>query len=785
MLHRKLARDLVQLSGQAITIALVVACGIGIFVAAASTHHSLVRSHLLYYAETHFADVFGSLKRAPASLEKRIAELPGVGQIETRNVFDVMLLVNNISLPLSGRIVALPELGMPKLNRLMLRGGRFPQPDRADEAIVSEAFAEANGLGPGSSLDALLNGKLQTLRIVGVVVSPEYVFASPPNEPIPDDKRFGVLWMNHEPAAAAFDMTSAFNDVAIALAPGARSSEVETGLDRLLEPYGGLVSYDRSQQPSHRFLSDEIRQQQRMATTIPVIFLAVAAFLMNVVLSRMVAAQREQIASLKALGYFDGTIAMHYMAFALVIALGGIVLGIGLGVLLGRMMTESYTLFMRLPTLAFSVEPWVPPVAAASAVIAALAGALSAVRSVLRLAPAQAMRPPAPAPYQTTLIDQALPARRLGIRWLIPIRGIAGRPVRTALTVLGIALAVPLVMVSLFWRDALDYMVNVQFNLAERASAVVSFTDPVSGAATRGIAHMAGVSYAEGTRFVPVNLRAGRNSYRTVISGLGADTRLRRLLDADLNVVAVPPGGLLLSKRLATRLDVARGDHISSEVLEAERPRVELIVSGLVDDLVGLSAYMDRSALNRLMREADAISSVAVMLDPMKVDEFYREVKAAPKVRSVSIKALSVKSFLATTASFVLVLATIFTAFASTIAVGVVYNGVRVAFQERSWELASLRVLGFTRSEVSWILLGETALEALFAIPLGLFFGYWMVRALSAWHETEMFEIPPIIEPRTYVFGAGIVLLAGLVSALIVRRRIDQMDLVSVLKARE
>jgi putative ABC transport system permease protein len=745
----------------------------------------LVRSQLIYYTQTHFAEIFAGLKRAPTSLEKRIAELSGVGQVETRIVFDVTLRVSGVSLPLSGRIVALPVQGLPRLSRLILRKGRFPQPDRADEAVVSEAFAEANGLTPGSALDALLNGKLQTLRIVGVVVSPEYVFASPPNEPIPDDKRFGVLWMSREPAAAAFDMTGAFNDVVIALAFGARSSEVEAGLDRLLGPYGGLVSYDRSHQPSHRFLSDEIRQQQRMATTIPVVFLAVAAFLMNVVLSRMVAAQREQIASLKALGYFDSTIAMHYVAFALVIALGGILLGLGLGVLLGRMMTESYTLFMRLPTLAFTVEPWVPLAAGASAAIAALAGTLSAVRSILRLAPAQAMRPPAPTPYQTTLIDQALPAQRLGTRWLIPIRSMAGRPVRTLLTVLGIALAVPLVMTSLFWRDALDYMVNVQFNFAERASAVVSFTDPVSGAATREIAHLPGVSYEEGARSVPVNLRAGLNSYKTAISGLDPDTQLRRLLNADLNVMVVPPGGLLLSRRLADRLSVAPGDHISLEVLEGERPRVDLLISGLVDDLVGLSAYMDKSALNRLMHEGDEISSVAVMLDPARTEEFYRQVKLAPKVRSVNIKALSVKSFLATTANFVLVLAAIFAAFASTIAIGVVYNSVRVAFQERAWELASLRVLGFTRAEVSWILLGEVALETLFAVPIGLLFGYWMVRALSAWHETEMFEIPPIIEPRTYVFGSGIVLLAGLLSALIVRHRVDRMDLVAVLKARE
>lgn len=784
-LDRKLLRDLVQLSGQAATIALVVACGIGIFVAAICTYHSLVRSQQLYYAETRFADIFSGLKRAPISLEGRIAELPGVSEVETRIVFDAMLHVRGISLPLSGRVIALPEQGVPRLNQVILRQGRFPESARGDEILISEAFADANGLGPGNTVEALLNGKLQLLRIAGVAVSPEYVFAAPPGEPIPDDKRFGVLWMSHKPAEAAFDMTGAFNDVVITLAPGARIAEVKAGLDRLLEPYGGLVSYDRSQQPSHRFLSDEIRQQQQMAMTIPVVFLAVAAFLMNVVLGRMVVAQREQIASLKALGYFDGAIAMHYVMFAGVIALCGIILGLAMGVLLGRMMTESYTLFMRLPTLAFRVEPWVLIAGAATAMIAALAGTLCAVRSVVRLTPAQAMRPPAPTLYRGMSVDRLLRGRRLSRRWLIPIRSILGRPIRASLTVLGIALAIPLVMVSLFWWDALEYMIDVQFNLAERANAVVSFTDPVSATAVGQIAHMPGVTYAEGSRSVPVNLRAGRNSYRTAISGLPAHAHLRRLLDSDLNVLVLPPEGLFLSKRLARRLGVGSGDRITVEVLEAARPRLELAVAGLVDDMVGLAAYMDKVALNRLMREADAVSSVAVTLDPADVEGFYRKVKSAPKVQTVTIKALSIKSFLATTATFVVVLATIFAAFAATIAIGVVYNSVRVALQERSWELASLRVLGFTRLEVSWILLSEIAVEGLLAIPLGLVFGYWMVRALSAWHETEMFEIPAIIEPRTYAFGAGIVLLAGFASALIVRRRIDHMDLVSVLKTRE
>ena len=465
--------------GQIVTIALVVASGVAIFVAAMGAYHSLVGAQADYYRATRFADVFVSLKRAPLSLERQLAELSGIGQLETRLVKEVTIDLPGVGVPISGRLISLPERGELRLNRLYLRQGRMPEPNAPDEVLASEAFAKANGLRPGDRLSAILNGKFQDLRIVGIALSPEYIFATKSGDPLPDDKRFGIFWMGHEAMAKAFDLDGAFNDVVATMAPGAEEAAVLAGLDRLLEPYGGLVAYGRYHQPSNRFLDDEIAQQGFMATTVPVIFLAVAAFLLNVVLGRMIRTQREQIAALKALGYGNPTIASHYLKLVAIVVLAGALLGTAAGVVLGRLMTEEYTLFFRFPVLAFRLELWVPLLASGISLLAGAAGALSAVRSVVRLAPAEAMRPPAPATYRRGFLDRIGWVARLSAQRRMMLRGITGRPFRAALTSLAIALSVAIVMISFFWQDAIDYMIAVQFAQAERADATVTFTGPV------------------------------------------------------------------------------------------------------------------------------------------------------------------------------------------------------------------------------------------------------------------------------------------------------------------
>lgn len=784
-LDRKLVRDLSRMKGQVITIALVVACGIASFVSALTTYESLRSSQRAYYAQTRFADVFARLERAPATLVTQMREIPGVAQVEPRLVFDVSLDAGTSGPPAVGRMVSVPAGGQPALNALHLRAGSLLEPGQTDEVLVSEGFARVHRLRPGDRVSAVLNGRRQDLRVAGVALSPEYVFAIRGGDPIPDDRGFAVLWTSRSGLEAAFDMTGAFNDLALTLAPGADGRAVIDALDRLLEPYGGLGAIARAEQPSHRFIEDEIRQNQTMATTIPPIFLGVAAFLLNVVLGRLVTTQREQIAAMKAVGYANRTIATHYLKFVLVVVLAGTALGIVLGAGLGRLMLQAYAPFVRMPRLSYHMTVWIPLLAAVVSVLAAMVGAFGAVRGVAALAPAEAMRPPAPRIYRRMLLERLGPAAWLGPRRRMAARNLSGRPVRTLLTVTGMACATAIVVLSRWSHDAVAFMLDAQFRLAERGDATVAFTDPVPRRALRELASLPGVLRVEGLRAVPVQLRAGHRTYRTTILGLPADGDLRRLLDAELRPILPPPAGILLTDRLGERLGVRAGDDVLAEVREGERAKRRVVVAGLVNDMIGMAAYMDVRSLARLMREDERVSFANLAVDPPYAEELYRRLRGIGRVATVTEKAAALRAFEETTAQFILVFTAILTTFAVVIAVGVVYNTARIALQERAWELAALRVLGFTRAEVSRILLAEIAIQIVAALPVGMWLGYQASRGLAGMHETEMFRVPVFVDATTYAWSAIVVLAAGAASALIVRRRIDRLDLVGVLKTRE
>jgi putative ABC transport system permease protein len=784
MVDRKLLRDLRRMAGQVVTIAIVIGCGISILVAAVATYQSLLATQQGYYERGRFAQVFATAKRAPEALAARLAAIPGIGVLETRVVEDVTITLSGSGEPLTAHIVSLPDSGEPLVNRLYLRQGRPIEPDIIDEVLVGEAFANANHLHPGGILTAILNGRLEALRVVGIVLSPEYVFATRPGDPIPDDARYGVMWMTRKGLVAAFDMEGAFNDITATLAPGADQAAVLDAIDRLLEPYGGLVAYGRHDQPSHRFLTDEIAQQGVMATTMPTVFLAVAVFLLHGMLGRLVGTQRAQVATLKALGYPNRSIAWHYVKFALaIVSLGG-AFGLASGLWFGRLMVENYTRFFRFPQLAFEISPWVVALALGVSLVAGLAGALSAVRSVMVLAPAEAMRPPAPRRYHHGTVERLIWVRRVPPRGQMVLRRLTDRPIRTLFTISGIALSAPIIVMSLFWQDALDEMINVQFSAVDRSDVTVSFTNPVPGRAAREIARLPGVLQVEAYRTVPVELRAGTHTYRTAITGLPAKPMLRQLVDSQGRVHHPRPDGLLLSQRLARRLGLQLGDQVSVAVLEGRRPRVEMTVTGLVDEVLGIGAYAEIDTVHRLMGEADAISSASVAAGG-DTSVLRRLLTDRPKIATISERSVSLRQFRETTLTFVLVMAGTLSLFSVMIAIGVVYNHARIALQERAWELASLRVLGFTRREVAGVLLTELLVQFLIALPIGLYLGKWFVRAIIAMHDTELFEIPAIIHPRSYALAAIVLLLSGVASALLVRRRIGGLDLVAVLKTPE
>jgi putative ABC transport system permease protein len=784
-LDRKLLRDLWEMKGQSAAIASVIAAGVAMFVMYLSNFDSLQRTRALFYERARFADVFASLERAPASLEPRIAALAGVDAVDTRVVADVTLDVPGMAEPATGRLVSLPERGRPRLNDVVLRRGRWIDPARPDQVLVSEMFAEAHGFEPGDRVGAIINGRRRWLEIVGVALSPEYVYAIRPGEMIPDKRQFGIFWMDRRALASAFDMEGGFNDVALDLAPGASTAEVIASLDRLLAPYGGLGAIPRSLQLSEWTLDNELRQLQTFGFLVPLIFLGVAAFILNVALARALALQRQQIAALKALGYGNGQIAWHYIKWGLVIASLGAIGGIAVGAWLGSYLVTIYNQFFRFPALDYHLSASVAVGSLAGSLAVAALGAQSAVRRAVRIPPAEAMRPEPPARYRQSALERPSRFFRLTLVTRMILRSLERQPTRTALSIMGIAFAVAVLFVGLAFIDVMDVLMRQQFDVAMRQDATMSFVQPRDGSALYGVERLPGVMDVEAMRSVPVRLRNGTRSRTLAITGLTPNPDLNRVVDRDGRPLSLPPHGLVLSRMLADLLGVAAGGTVRVEVLEGARPVREVPVAATVDDSMGLQAYMDIEAVRRLMREGDTVSGAAVSLDPAAVDRFYRAVKAVPAIAGVSLRQVMLQNFRDTMAQNMNLQIFFNVLFAGIIAFGVVYNSARVSLSERERELASLRVLGFTRAEISLILLGELAIVTVAALPIGAAIGYGLGVLIMTGFNNEVYRLSFTVSPATTAWSFLIVMAAAFLSGLVVRRRLDRLDLVAVLKTRE
>ena len=785
-LHRKLLRDLRLMWSQALTIALVVASGVAGFVTALSAVDSLDRARDDFYAGARFADLFVTVRRAPLAVAAELRDWPGIADVQPTVEQVVRLEIDGVDDPMLGQLIGVDQRRPATMNRLTLRAGRelpaLAGGDAALPVLVSPGFAQARALQPGSRLHALVNGKRRALVVEGVALSPEHVFAGLAG--MPDLRGFGVFWVDRDALAAAFDMTGAFNRLAVALAPGARQGELRGLLLARLARYGAADVRGRDEQPSHAMLDNEIREQRVLGTVLPAIFLAVAAFLLHVVISRLVATQREQIASLKALGYTNRAIAVHYLQMVLAIVAAGALLGVALGYRLGAMLTALYGEFFFFPELPHRLDAGLAAGAVAVSMAAGIAGTLWALTSVVRLAPAEAMRPQAPGHYRRTWIER-LGVRRLGAPLRMILRQMERRPWRTALTIGGIASSVAIVVLGNFFDDAIDAVIDSQFRVAMRADVVLWTVDPVAADTAHELRRLPGALAVEAGRDVQVRLVHGPRAERVALQGRPQTPELWRIVDVDNRQVLPRADGLVLTDRLAAKLGVRPGDRVDVEVLEGRRQRLSMTVAATVREMMGLNAYLERGALNRALGEDDLASRFSLAVERGREPDVIAAVRQLPRVAGSFSKATLQRNLQDVSARNVRIMSTLLTTFAAVIAVGVVYNHARVALAERQWELASLRVLGFTRGEVATLLLGEMALAVAVALPLGMALGEGLVRSILGLLASDQFDFPVAIRASTHAWSALCVLAAGAGSAWVVRRRIDALDMVAALKTRE
>lgn len=784
-LDLKLVRDLRHIWIQALAIALVLACGVMVLILSSGTQRSLSETREAYYERNRFADVFASLTRAPRSLLDDIARIDGVARVEGRVVFTAMVNLEGMTEPASARVISLPQTGRAILNVPEVRQGRLPEPGHASEVAISEPFAQANGLEPGDRFRAVLNGRLKELVVTGLVLSPEYIYTIGAGAMMPDDRHFGLIWMGESAAAAATDLEGAFNDLSLTLSRGADERPVIAAIDRILAPYGGTGAFGRDRQASNVFIDGELKQLGAMATVLPPIFLIVSAFLVNMVLGRLVALDRAQIGLFKAVGYSTRAIAVHYLKMTIGIGIAGVAIGWLSGWWLGHELTKIYADFFRFPWLIYRPGAGSLVISGVLGIGCVVLGALRAVLSTVRLAPTVAMQPPAPPVFQRGWLDGVSLALRLRQTTMMILRSIVRWPGRAAVTLFGVSGSVAVLVASFFTFDAIDIIMLEIFEHANRQDATLTLTSGVNARAEQDALALPGVLSAEGIFAVPVRLINGTRSRLVSLQGRPPKSRLAVLLDEKGETVAMPSSGIVLAEGLADWLDVGAGDPLRVEVLSPPRETWDIPVSAVIRQSLGQDAFIDRDAFFRLARQAPQVNMIHLAIDRNALTELEARVQETPAIAGFTLWTNVQKEFETTLNESLVTMTIIFAALGMLITIGVVYNAARIQLAERAHELASLRVLGFRRGEVGYVLVAEQMLLTLIAIPAGWLGGYALCALMAQGFSTEVVSIPLVVTQRTYAAAALIVIFTALTSALLVRRRLDRIDIVSALKQKE
>lgn len=789
VLDRKLLREVRSSGALLLAIASIMAVGIMCFVYMRSTYHNLSLAKWRYYSQCRMADFWIELKKAPLSEVEELNKLPGITAIRPRIQFFATVDLDRVAAPLNGLVLSLPNLREPIINDIVIQSGGYFSETRDNEVIVNAAFARRHKIHPGQSIHLILNNRRQELLVVGTAISSEFVYLVAPGSIAPDPEHFGVFYLKRTFAEEVFDFGGATNQIVGQLDPvhRGRPQEILRRIETKLAPYGVATSYALNTQASNRFLSDEIRGLGLFSTIMPIVFLSVAALVLNVLMVRLIDQQRVVIGTFKALGYADARIFMHYTKFALALGLASGLIGLGLGYLMANFVISMYRMFYEFPDLENRIFPGTYAGGLGVALGCALLGSLQAARAALRLSPAEAMRPKPPVQGGAIWLER-LPWlwRRLSFGWRLVLRNVFRNPLRTSVGIFATAMGAGLLVTGLILSSAINYLIGFQFQLVTRSDVDLRFKDERGLGALLEARRLPGVDRAEPTFDMSCTFINGPHSRRGAISGLMPGGRLTIPRDVEGRPIRIPTTGLAMSRKLATLLNVSAGDMISILPTKGLREELLVLVAELSDSYIGLAVYADLQYLSRLMGEEFVVNGAQLAIEPGANVQatLFRELKQLPAIQSVNARADVIKNL-----EFIVATQRIFIGFlivfSGTIFFSSLLNSSLIGLAERRREVATLRVLGYTEWQVGGLFLRESLVINSLGTLVGLPLGYSLAYALSRMYDTEMFRFPLVSPPKVWYGTVVMAVLFALVAHAVVQRTINRLDWLDASKTKE
>ena len=790
VLDRKLRRELLGAIGMILAITSIMAIGISAYVALNSAYRNLTIAQRQYYNECRMADFTLELKKVPLADLEPLKNIPGVVDIRPRIQFFATVDIERVIEPLNGLVLSLPNERRPVINDIILRRGGYFSDRRDNEVIVNDAFARRHGLHPGMWIHLLLNNQRQELYIVGTAISSEFCYLLGPGAMVPDPKRFGVFYVKQTYAEEIFDFRGAANQVVGVMSPDVRSKpqEVLRKAELMLESYGVLNSYPLRDQASHRFIDNEIQGLRAFGVINPSIFLAVASLVLNVLMTRLAEQQRVVVGTLKALGYSNLQIFAHFLKFGLCIGVIGGAIGCGLGYWISTGMTAMYLLFYQFPNLVSGVYPDILAQAVAISLVCALLGSVNGARAVMKLEPAEAMRPKPPAQGGKVFLERFHWLwSRMSFAGRMTVRNIVRHRLRTGAGIFAASMGACVAVNALMLTEAIVEMVDFQFELVQRSDLDLVFKDERGRDTLNELRHLPGVDYVEPMLDVPCTLVNGPYTRKTGVTGLVQNSRLTIPRKKDASRLRIPSAGLMMNSKMAELLHLKQGDVVTIIPTKGQRHPVAARIESISDSYLGLVVYAEIEYLSNLIGEEFAMTGaqLAARSDSAHRNALYRELKEMPSLQAVNARADTIYNVRETLVKNQKIFIYLLVGFAGVIFFGTVLNSSLISLAERQREVATLRVLGYNEWQIGNLFARESMLTNLVGTLVGLPLGYLLNLGVTEAYDTDMFRIP-VVDPGD-VFGIVVLLgmLFGVAAHLIVQRSIFKMDWLDAMKTKE
>ncbi len=777
-LDLRLLRMIKASKGQFISVVVIIMVALSIFISFSTTAVNMRNGIDYYYEETKLSHIHVQLMRIPQSALDQIESIEGVTDVQGRVTFDVPLKTDDEEEKVRIRIISLPE-GGGKVNRLY-------SDETLDEiaqgnAILIRQFAEARNITPGNIIQPYINGREHSLKVTGVASSSEFVYLMENEQTMmPAPEKFGVVYVTEEFAQSVYGYKGSYNELLIRVKDEDMIDDVSEELEERLDKYGVKRIIKREDQLSHKILSQELMGLDTMAAAIPILFLVVAGIIISIVLSRIVSNDRMSIGVLKALGYGNMDVLFHYLKYALFIGLTGSALGILIGLSLAGVLSELYAMFFEIPLLKVDIQYIYIIYSLILTSLFCIASGLMGARHVLGIMPADSMRPEPPKSGKHIFIEKiTFIWSRLSFSWKMVIRNIVRMKRRFVFLVMGLAMAFAINTVPVFMWDSATGMFYIQFGQFQKMDYIIGLAKPMSEDVIYDIKGLMKDGKLEPRIEYPFEIRNGWKKMNASIIGVPRDTKFYEFRNEYDKEVTLPERGIFITEYMAKALNIKKGDHVRVKNFIPGKDDMDFEVKEIIKQYLGANAYMDIEHMRETLTEKNMITGVAAS----SKEDLKTKLEDAKNISSISSIDDMTKTF-EEYIDIMLLSINIMMLFGGVLGFALIYNSTIISIAERRMELAALRVMGFDKKEIFWMLAKENSMITFIAILLGIPVGIGMIQSMADAFNTELYSLPIIITPRTFVMAGLSTILFAAIAQLAALKKIHNINFIDALKSR-